>query len=296
MEDVFIKSKKNKNVEFQTLSLKNLIKKPITVSPNVPLPKIRQILLEKKIKRIIVVEKKIPVGIITEKDISRKIYASNSVSLNSITAKDFKSKKLYVLKHENSVTECAQLMTRHHISSVIILNPNETLAGIITKTDLASVFLTKGRTPLKVSNVMKTDLITAAPSDPILHIENMLLRYGISRIIIQRNKKPVGIITFRDFVPAKIPQWIADSADPKEVQEYKLKKGLSDVHSNQLNYLFPFHATDIMSPNPITINEDEDVALAITLMIKYGISGLPVLRKSKLVGIITKTDIVRALV
>ena len=49
-------------------------------------------------------------------------------------------------------------------------------------------------------------------------------------------------------------------------------------------------------PNPITINEDENVALAITLMIKYGISGLPVLRKSKLVGIITKTDIVRALV
>lgn len=283
-------------MEFQTLSIKNLIKKPLTVSPNIPLPKIRQILLEKKMKRIIVVEKKIPVGIITEKDIARKIYASNSVSLNSITAKDFESKKLYVLKHESSVTECAQLMTRHHISSVIILNPDETLAGIITKTDLASVFLTKGGTPLKVSNVMKTDLITAAPSDPILHIENMLLRYGISRIIIQRNKKPIGIITFRDFVPAKIPQWIADSADPKEVQEYKLKKGLSNVHSNQLNYLFPFHATDIMSSNPITIAEDEDVALAITLMIKYGISGLPVLRKSKLVGIITKTDIVRALV
>ena len=283
-------------MEFQTLPIKNLVKKPITVSPGIILPKIRQILLEKKIKRIIVVEKKIPIGIITEKDIARKIHASNPVSLNSIIAKDFKSHKLYVLKHENSVVECAQLMTRHHISSVIILNPDETLAGIITKTDLASVFLTKRCPPLKVSNVMKTDLITAAPSDPILHIENMLLKYGISRIIIQRNKKPVGIITFRDFVPAKVPQWIADSADPKEVQEYKSNKGLSEVSSNQLSYLFPFHATDIMSSNPITIDEDDDVDLAITLMIKYGISGLPVLRKSKLVGMITKTDIVKALV
>ena len=187
-------------------------------------------------------------------------------------------------------------MTKHRISSVILLKSNGDLDGVITKTDLASVFLTKGCPSLRVSEVMKTDLITASPSDPILHVENLLLRYGISRIIVQRKKRPVGIITFRDFVPAKIPQWIADSADPKEVKEYKLKKGLSEIHSNQLSYLFPFHATDIMSPNPITINKDEDVHLAIGLMIKYGISGLPVIQKSKLVGIITKSDIVRALV
>ena len=279
----------------QTLSLEHLIKKPITVTPNVSLPKIRETLLEKKIKRIVVTEKKKPIAIVTEKDIARKIYTSGSVPINSIKAKDFKSRKLYFLNRENSIQECAQLMIKHRISSVIILNSDKTLGGIITKTDLASVFLTKGFNSLKVSEVMKTDLITAAPSDPILHVENLLLRYGISRIIVQRNKKPVGIITFRDFVPAKIPQWIADSADPKEVQEYKLKKGLSESHSNQLNYLFPFNATDIMSSDPITVNEDEDVKLAITLMIKHRISGLPVIRKSKLVGIITKSDIVRTL-
>ena len=75
---------------------------------------------------------------------------------------------------------------------------------------------------------MKRKLVTAAPSDPILFVESLLLKYGISRIILQRNQKPVGIITFRDFVPAKIPQWIVESADPKEVQEYKFKKGLEE--------------------------------------------------------------------
>ena len=290
-----MKLQKKEAVDAKTVPLEQLIKKPITVSANISLPKIREILLEKKIKRIVVIEKKKPIGIITEKDISRKIYTSGSKPINSIKAKDFKPRKLFALNRENSVQECARLMTKHRISSIIILNSNGTLGGIITKTDLASVFLTKGCKSLKVSEVMKTDLITAAPSDPILHVENLLLRYGISRIIVQRNKKPIGIITFRDFVPAKIPQWIADSADPKEVQEYKFKKGLSESHSNQLNYLFPFHATDIMSPNPITIGEEEDVKFAITLMIKHGISGLPVVRSSKLVGIITKSDIVKAL-
>jgi len=62
-----------------------------------------------------------------------------------------------------------------------------------------------------------------------------------------------------------------------------------------MSYLFPFHAIDIMTSNPITIEVDEDVKFAITLMIKHNISGLPVVKKSKLVGIITKSDIVNVL-
>ena len=142
---------------------------------------------------------------------------------------------------------------------------------------------------------MKRKVITATPSDPILHVESLLIRFGISRVVIKRNQTPVGIITFRDFVPAKIPKWIAESADPKEVQEYKFKKGLEEIHPNQMSYLFPFHSTDIMTPNPITVEEDEDIKEGIVLMIKNNISGLPVVKKSKLVGIITKSDIVNVL-
>jgi len=37
------------------------------------------------------------------------------------------------------------------------------------------------------------------------------------------------------------------------------------------------------------------VGVAVLLMIRNNISGLPVVKKSKLVGIITKTDIVNAI-
>jgi len=275
--------------------LSKLIKKPITVGPKTTLMKIREILLENKIKRIIVVDKRNPIGVITEKDIAKKIYELGSKPIKSVKAKDFKPRKLFTLTRENSVHECAKMMKKHRISLVIILNKDKTLEGIITKGDLVKVFLTKESSPIKVSKVMKKELITAAPSDPILHVESLLIRYGISRVIIKRDQKPVGIVTFLDFVPAKIPQWIAESADPKEVQEYKFKKGLEEIHSNQLSYLFPFHSTDIMTTNPITVEADEDVKQAIVLMIKHNISGLPVVKKSKLVGIITKSDIVSVL-
>ena len=282
-------------MDIRNSKLSELIKKPITVDPNATLMKTREILLKKKIKRVIVVDKRKPIGIITEKDIAKKIYGLGSKPIKSVKAKDFKPRKLFTLTRENTVRECAKIMKKHRISVVIILNKDKTLGGIITKTDLVTVFLTKESLSIKVSKVMKKKLITAAPSDPILHVESLLLRYGISRIIIKRNQKPIGIITFRDFVPAKIPQWIAESADPREVQEYKFKKGLEEIHSNQMSYLFPFHSTDIMTPNPITVEGDKDVKDAILLMIKHNISGLPVVKKSKLIGVITKSDIVNVL-
>lgn len=282
-------------MDVKNSKLSELIKKPTTVGPNTTLMKIRGILLENKIKRVIVVDKRRPIGVVTEKDIAKKIYKLGSRPIKSVKAKEFKSRKLFTLTKENSVQECAKMMKNHRISLVIILNKDKTLRGIITKTDLVTVFLTREQSSIKVSKVMKGKLITVTPSDPILYVESLLIKYGISRVIVKRNQRPVGIITFRDFVPAKIPQWIAESADPKEVQEYKFKKGLEEIHSNQMRYLFPFHSTDIMTSNPITIEADRDIKDAIVLMIKYNISGLPVVKKSKLVGIITKSDIVNVL-
>ncbi|MDH5463131.1 MAG: CBS domain-containing protein [Nitrosopumilus sp.] len=282
-------------MDVKNLKLSELISKPVMVNPNMTLIKVREILLKNKVKRVIILDKKIPVGVITERDIAKKIYELGTKPINSVKAKEFIQKKIFALTRENSVQECAKMMKKHRISLVIIVNNDKTLDGIVTETDLVKAFLIKESTQIKISKIMKKEVVTAEPSDPILHVESLLIKYGISRVIIKRSQKPVGVITFRDFVPAKIPQWIAESADPKEVQEYKFKKGLEEIHSNQMSYLFPFHATDIMSSNPITVEMNEDVKLAITLMIKYDVSGLPVVNKSKLVGIVTKSDIVNVL-
>ncbi len=282
-------------VNIRDLEVSEFVTKPITISPSVSLLKTREILLQKKVKRVIVTDKNFPIGIITEKDIAKKIYGLGTRPIKSVKAEDFKLKKIHALSKNHTVKECAKLMKKYRISLVIILDKNKKLEGIVTKTNLVTAFLTKESGSTKVSKIMKSNIITASPSDPILFVESLLIKYGISRIIIKRNQKPVGVITFRDFVPAKIPQWIAESADPKEIQEYKFKKGLAETHANQMSHLFPFHAIDIMSSNPITVNKDNEVKVAITKMIKYNVSGLPVLNNSRLVGIITKSDIVSTL-
>ena len=272
-----------------------MVKRSVTVKPSTTLLEARDILFRHKIRRLVVLnEKEKPVGIITEKDIARSIYNLGTRSIKSVKVGDFMSKNLITVTKDSTIHDCAKLMRRHRISSVIVINKDGTLAGLVTKTDLVSVFLTQSTTPLKVASIMTKNVITAAPGDSLLLIESLLINHRISRVVIQRNRRPVGIITYRDFMPAKIPHWIAEFADPKELDEYR-RRSVPEFSANQLNYLLPFKAVDIMAPNPITVDANDDVGLAAMLMIRNNISGLPVTRKGLLVGIITKSDIVKAI-
>ena len=273
-----------------------LVKRSISVKPTTSLLEAREIMFRHKIKRLVVLgPKEKPEGIITEKDVARTVYNIGNKSIKSVKVKDFMSKKLITVTRKKSIYDCAKLMITKKIGSVLVLNPNGSLAGIVTKTDLVSVFLTQATAPLKVSDIMTRKVITVTPNDTILLVESLLINNRITRIIVQRNRKPVGIITHRDFVPAKIPHWIAESADPKELEDFRAGIHLTEFNANQLAYLLPFKAVDIMTSNPITIDAKEDVSVAALLMIRHNISGLPVVKKSRLVGILTKSDIVKAI-
>jgi len=277
-------------------SLDHVIKNSITVNQNMTFLEAREVLLKHRVGRLPVLDNnKRPVGIITEKDFVRAIYKLGGKSVDKILAKDFMSKNLITVKRTDTVYDCANLMRSHKISSILVLDDGK-LTGIVTKTDLASVFLTQSVGPLKVSTIMTPKVVTVMPADSLLFVESLLVKHRISRIVVERNKKPVGIITNRDFLPAKMPKWIREFADPKEVERYRLDPRPDEFRMNQLSYILSFRAEDIMTPNPITVDADEDVSTAVLMMIRNGISGLPVVKKSLLCGIITKSDVVRAIV
>jgi CBS domain-containing protein len=278
-----------------------IIKKPITITPDTSLVDARKIILEHKISRLIVVKKskgvKIPIGIITEKDLAKTFYNLGNKSVKSVKTSHFMSKDIISVNKNsaNSLYDCANLMKKKRISSIIITDDKKRLEGIVTKTDLVSLFLTQSVDSLKVSKVMTSKVITVSPSDSLLYAESLLINYRISRLVVVRNKIPVGIITYRDFVPARLPRWIAESADPKEVKEYRYGSKAVEAKVNQMAYLLPFNAVDIMTSNPIVVEHDKDVGVAVLLMVRNNISGLPVVKNSKIVGIVTKTDIVNVI-
>lgn len=282
-------------MKLRNYGLDQIIKKALTVPRKTTILAARSILLRYKISRIIIAENGRPVGILTEKDLVKGIYNLGGRSIDNVKVSEFMTTRLVTATEDSTLYGCARLMLDHGISSIIIIKNDGRIAGIITKTDLSSVFLTQASTPLQVSKIMTKRVISVKPADSLLYVENVLVKNRISRVVVERDRKPVGIITHRDFIPAKVPLWIRQSGDSNEIERFRMSEKPHELALNQMSYLTTFIAADIMTPNPVTISATDDVSEASLLMVRNGISGLPVVRNSVLVGIITKTDIVRAI-
>jgi len=282
-------------LKLKNYAINQIIKRAITVSPKTTLLDTRSMLLRHRISRLVVIENEKPVGIITEKDLVKAIYRIDNKIIENVRVSEIITKRLLTITEDATLYDCAKMMLNNKISSVVILKKDGSLSGIITKTDLISVFLTQAVEPLKISKIMTRPVITVKPADSLLYVESMLIKNRISRIVVVRNRKPVGIITHRDFIPAKIPLWLRQFGDPQEIEKYRMAKNPNEFRSNQLSYLTTFIAADIMTSNPVTVDVTEDVSETSLLMIRHGISGLPVVKNTFLVGIITKTDIVKAI-
>jgi acetoin utilization protein AcuB len=129
-----------------------------------------------------------------------------------------------------------------------------------------------------VRDRMSRTVITSDEDTPIIKALNIMKDNNIRRLPVTKNEKITGMVTDRDLkeaTPSKVT-----SLDVHEI--YRL---LSEIKIK-----------DIMSKDILTIGPDESIEKAAMLMLKRKISGLPVIESGKLVGIITQTDIFKALV
>jgi CBS domain-containing protein len=284
-------------MRFETpVLLTSILKKAITVTPKTSVVDARDLLLRYRIKRLVVVKNSSkPVGIITEKDLARATSVFSGRHIGEMKVGDFMSENLITVKKNNSIYDCAKLMKKNNLSSVVVLNEDDFLTGIITKTDLVGAFLIHGTTGAEVSKYMTRKVIAVDPKESLFVVESVLVNNKISRVVVEKNSKPMGIITYRDFLPAKTSHWIREFTEIDDLEEMKLYPRPHEFNINRLDYLLTFRAEDIMTPNPVVINKNEYLFKAALLMIRHQISGLPVVNNGLLTGIITKSDIVGAI-
>lgn len=284
-------------MQFETpILITSILKKPITATPIASVINARDLLFRYRIKRLVVVKNgNKPVGIITEKDLARATSVFSGRDIGEMKVADFMSENLITVKRNSSIYDCAKLMSKNNISSVIVLNEDNSLNGIITKTDLVGAFLIHGTTGEKISKYMTSKVIAVDPKESLFVVESVMVNNKISRVVVKKNSKPVGIITYRDFLPAKTSHWIREYYETEDLDEMRNSPRPNEFNVNRLDYVLTFRAEDIMTPKPVVINKKEYLFNAALLMIRHHISGIPVIHDKLLTGIITKSDIVNAI-
>lgn len=98
-----------------------------------------EIMAEKNIGVLVVIDKKNVAGIISERDLARHVILKN-LSPKEVTVKKLMTKDIYCISSDKSVEECMGVMTTAHIRHMPVFE-KKTLKGVITFGDIVKALL-----------------------------------------------------------------------------------------------------------------------------------------------------------
>ncbi|HXT85174.1 MAG TPA: CBS domain-containing protein [Verrucomicrobiae bacterium] len=177
----------------------------ISIEDNRTLLDVRNIMIRYNISRLAISSGTTIIGIITEKDVAKFLYAYalDRKRLGEISVKEIIQNhyELITVDPQSNISFCAKSMLNNNISSLLLINNENKISEIITKTDLTEVFAYHYFGYFSVKECMTKKVITAE-ADENIHVLSILMNtYNISRIIIVKDDRPLGIVALKDFLP-----------------------------------------------------------------------------------------------
>ncbi|MDO9539881.1 MAG: CBS domain-containing protein [Methanocalculus sp.] len=176
--------------------------------------------------------------------------------------REMMSSPVYVVNRTENIAYVRNLMLKHHISRVLVMD-EENLVGIITKKDIAYGFRQTDpiwrrrpidRIPVEV--MMKSDPITISPQAELREAAHQMLAHNVSGLPVTELGKVEGVVTKTDIMASR------------EVEKIKAK--VSDIMEDVVTvsrYHSLNHVIDIIrerNDKILVINNDATLAGIIT--------------------------------
>jgi CBS domain-containing protein len=142
---------------------------------------------------------------------------------------------------------------------------------------------------MRAHQIMTRPVIAVTPATTIVEAANTMLQRHVSGLpVVDTAGKLVGIISEGDFIrrseigtQRKRGRFLRFILGPgREATDF--------VHEHGRKI------AEIMTPGPLTINEDTDLEKIVELMEKNNVKRLPVMRGDKLVGIVSRSNLLQA--
>ncbi len=137
---------------------------------------------------------------------------------------------------------------------------------------------------------MTTRLHTLKPLDTVAHARELMTRHRVNQLPVVRDGKLIGIVTDRDLrdvfpsIFTEIDQAIAREEEPAR----RRRAPVSETDPRRVT------VDMVMSHNPITLRPSDTVEEAARIMRRERIGSVPIVDGEKLVGILTRSDVLDA--
>lgn len=141
---------------------------------------------------------------------------------------------------------------------------------------------------MKVKDVMTPGVITVKPDATLKEVASLLAEHGVSGVpVVDGDGKVLGIVSKTDILIKE------RAAQPEQRGMLAMLRGGADDSATAVK-VEARTALEAMTAPVVGVQEERDLAAAAGLMLDNRINRLPVLRGNQLVGIITRSDLVRA--
>jgi CBS domain-containing protein len=138
---------------------------------------------------------------------------------------------------------------------------------------------------MKVRDAMTTDVKTVAPDASLKDIAAIFSEHRISGLpVVDNDRRVLGVITKTDII-------VKELAEAPTVLRRLLHHREATAVATKIEAQ---SAGQAMSAPPITVGPAHLLADAADLMLEHGVNRLPVVEEDKLVGILTRFDLVQA--
>src|SRR5262245_34454869 len=143
---------------------------------------------------------------------------------------------------------------------------------------------------MKAAHIMMSNVVSVQPETTILQAADLMLRHGISGLpVVDSDGHIVGIVTESDFLrraetgtQRQRSRWVQFFVGPGRLAEDYVRSRSRRVE-------------DVMTQPVHTIDEHTPLSEVVELMERHRIKRLPVLRDRKVVGIVSRANLVHAL-
>lgn len=143
-------------------------------------------------------------------------------------------------------------------------------------------------------DIMTPDPVTVTPEMPVTDAAKLMVERRIGALPVMAGDKLIGLVTEGDLIMADVKVEFPTYIDllsgfifyPPSVRRFE----------NELKKAVGAEVKDVMTSEPVTVTAETSVEDVATLMVDRGVSRVPVLDAGVLVGIVSKSDIVRSLV
>jgi len=143
---------------------------------------------------------------------------------------------------------------------------------------------------MRAKDVMTTDVVTITPQTTIAEIAAILIERRFSGLPVVEQGRVVGIVSEGDLLRCH-----EIGTDRKRPGSWWLRLLRGDPRPADYVKSHAVHAADVMTREVISVSEQEPVAAIAILLGEGRIKRVPVLRDGRLVGIVTRANLVQAL-